>query len=160
LPRGRLDGGNLVRLHDGSYAVGLKPGATGVAEAYLKKRVALADARMVIPVGLVNRQYLHLDMVLGNVGNQFYLVFEEALYGGRSALPEPIREEREVIFIAEEDAQAFAPNLVCCGQNVVTGRLSKGLRREMEARGCSVEELPLTEFYKAGGGAKCLTLPI
>ena len=159
LPGSRLDGGNLVRLHDGSFAVGLKPGASGKAEAYLRKRIALTERRDLKPIGLVDRRYLHLDMVLGNVGNRLYIAYEDALYGGRSALPSIVKES-EMIFIGKADAEAFAANLITIGDVVLTGKLSLALKKELTSHHFWVEELPLGEFYKAGGGAKCLTLPL
>ncbi|MEA2428748.1 MAG: dimethylarginine dimethylhydrolase, eukaryotic [Thermoleophilaceae bacterium] len=46
------------------------------------------------------------------------------------------------------------------GDVVITGPISHGLARRIAARGFEVESLDLSEFYKAGGGAKCLTLPL
>jgi N-dimethylarginine dimethylaminohydrolase len=160
LPGTRMDGGNLVRLHNGSYAVGLKPGVTGHAEAYLRKRLSLTEERGLEPIGLIDRRYLHLDMVLGNVGDKLYVVYTEALYSGDSGLPIFLTREREVVYIDREEVEAFVPNLITVGDVVITGRVSERLRRRIVANGFWVEELPLTEFYKAGGGAKCLTLPL
>jgi len=44
------------------------------------------------------------------------------------------------------------------GRNVILNQASNALRQQLESRGYSVLETPLTEFLKAGGAAKCLTL--
>lgn len=157
----RLDGGNIVRLHDGSIAVGLKPFASGRGEAYLAKRLRLGRSKVPLrPLGLIDKRFLHLDMVLGNVGNKAYLLYEQGLTLGKDALRgTPIRE-REVIQLEQSDAEAFAANLVTVGDVVITGKVSASLRKQISSLGFWVEELALTEFYKAGGGAKCLTLPL
>ena len=157
----RIDGGNLVELHDGSLAAGLKPGATGRGEVYLAKRLRLKGGKKrIVPLALIDRRFLHLDMVLGNVGGRAYLVFPEGLALGMEGIEGTPIAEREVIRLNRCDAEAFAANLVTVGDVVLTGKISSELRRRIMSHGFWVEELALTEFYKAGGGAKCLTLPI
>jgi N-dimethylarginine dimethylaminohydrolase len=99
-------------------------------------------------------------MVLGRLGSAGYLVYSDGLAGGREAIRNGPITEREVIFVSAEDARNFACNLVTVNDVVVTGPISAQLRRQLTRLGFWVECLPLTEFYKAGGGAKCLTLPI
>jgi N-dimethylarginine dimethylaminohydrolase len=157
----RLDGGNLVRLHDGSLAVGLKPGAIGRSEAYLAKRLKMTSSTAaVVPIALIQKHFLHLDMVIGNVGGKAYLVYPEALASGLEGIENTRLLEKEVIPLDRNDAEAYAANLVAVGDVVITGKISEELRRRISSHGFWVEELPLTEFYKAGGGAKCLTLPL
>ena len=157
----RLDGGNMVRLHEGSIAVGLKPFATGRGELYLSKRLKLSRAKTkVVPLGLIDKRFLHLDMVLGNVGNKAYVLYEQGLTSGAEGLAGTPILDREVIRLEQQDAEAFAANLISVGDVVITGKVSSQLRKQLASLGFWVEELPLTEFYKAGGGAKCLTLPL
>ena len=157
----RLDGGNIVRLHDGSIAAGLKPYASGRGETYLAKRLKLGGGKSRLrPLALINKKFLHLDMVLGNIGNKGYLLYEPGLTLGKEAIAETPILDREVIRLDQSDAEAFAANLVTVGNNVITGKVSVGLRKQIASLGFWVEELALTEFYKAGGGAKCLTLPL
>jgi len=157
----RLDGGNLVRLHDNSFAVGMKPGSSGRSETYLAKRLALGKGLPnVVPIGLTEKRFLHLDTVLGNLAGRGYLVFQEGFYGGLDAVRKSQIAEREVILIDRTDAESYAANLICVGDVVITGKVSLPLRRQICGLGLWVEELSLTEFYKAGGGAKCLTLPL
>jgi len=157
----RLDGGNLVRLHNGSLAIGLKPGAVGRAETYLAKRLKMtSSAAAVVPIALIQKHFLHLDMVLGNVGGKAYLVYPEAFALGLDGIHNTPLLEKEVIRLDRGDAEAYAANLVTVGDVVITGKISEDLRRRISSYGFWVEELPLTEFYKAGGGAKCLTLPL
>lgn len=61
--------------------------------------------------------------------------------------------------VGDADALAFACNAVGVGESaVVLNAASPGLSRWLEGRGLAVYRTPLTEFLKAGGSAKCLTL--
>ncbi|MEL6788470.1 MAG: TIGR00300 family protein, partial [Cyanobacteria bacterium J06607_15] len=64
------------------------------------------------------------------------------------------------IAIAEADAINFACNSVNVGQTVVMNKASDSLKQHLADAGFAVIETPLTEFLKAGGAAKCLTLRI
>jgi lysine-ketoglutarate reductase/saccharopine dehydrogenase-like protein (TIGR00300 family) len=44
------------------------------------------------------------------------------------------------------------------GRSVILNQASAGLRQQLQTRGYDVVETPLSEFLKAGGAAKCLTL--
>lgn len=156
-PRYRLDGGNLLRLDDGTVLAGLKPGASGLGERYLSKLLARTTGGSVVGVPLVDPAFLHLDMAVGVLGGGRYLVYRGALAGGE--LPGPLREA-EVVEVDAEDARRFACNVVVVGDVVVTGPVSVGLERRLGRLGLRVERVDLSEFYKAGGGAKCLTLPL
>jgi N-dimethylarginine dimethylaminohydrolase len=160
-PAYRLDGGNLVRLPSGDVLAGAKPGASGLAERYLGKLLARSGRRL-WPVPLADGPFLHLDTVLGVLGPHRFLVYRDGLVhreGLGGSLPEPLAGA-EVIEVSRADAERFACNVVVVGDVVVTGPISDGLARRIGRLGYAVERLDLSEFYKAGGGAKCLTLPL
>ena len=62
------------------------------------------------------------------------------------------------IAVGEEDALAFACNAVAAGRTIVVNRASTALVEALGRRGFEVMQTPLSEFMKAGGSAKCLTL--
>ncbi|HZL91469.1 MAG TPA: amidinotransferase, partial [Pirellulaceae bacterium] len=59
---------------------------------------------------------------------------------------------------AADEAQSFACNAVVAGKHVVTNTGCPGLHAALRSRGYEPIETPLSEFVKAGGSAKCLTL--
>ncbi len=159
-PKYHLDGGNILRIERGSYLVGIKPGSPHEGERYLAKMLRLVSGASVEPIHLVDEKYLHLDMVVGRLGDKGYLVFESGVYGGRDEVQRSALAEREIIPIGEEDARSFACNAITVNDTLITGQLTPETKRRIQGLDLQVEELPLTEFYKAGGGAKCLTLPL
>lgn len=118
--------------------------------------VAEEIGRRVIPMELVDGYYYHLDTCfcpLGDTAAICYLpAFDE--YGQR-VLREAISERIEVV---PEEARSFACNAVVVGKTVVTNTGCPQLHAQLKALGFEPVETPLSEFVKAGGSAKCLTL--
>jgi N-dimethylarginine dimethylaminohydrolase len=158
-PNYRLDGGNLLRLANGDVLAGLKPNATGLGERYLARLLRLTCGAELSTVPLVDEKFLHLDMVVGVLGRQRFLVYEGGLQDGRLPATGPLAHA-EIVPVSAADAARFACNLVVVGDVVVTGPISDDLGRRLTRLGYHVERVDLSEFYKAGGGAKCLTLPL
>lgn len=157
-PTHRLDGGNLVRLPDGDVLAGLKPGATGAGERYLSRLLRFTCGSSVFPVPLVDEKFLHLDTAVGVLGPGRFLVYAGGLREG--VLESGPFAHAEIVSVSAADAALFACNVVRVGDVVVTGPVSAALTRRIQRLGYHVERVDLGEFYKAGGGAKCLTLPL
>lgn len=68
-----------------------------------------------------------------------------------------VPEEKRIV-VEEADAIRFACNSVNVGRVVVMNQAGDRLKQALGDRGFTVVETPLTEFLKAGGAAKCLTL--
>ncbi|MDX1944823.1 MAG: arginine deiminase-related protein [Pirellulaceae bacterium] len=115
----------------------------------------LVEAR-VVPVELVDEHYYHLDTCFCPLAPGRAIWFPGAFDDyGRRALVELVPE---LIEVAAEEAQSFACNAVVVGRHVVTNSGCPGLHRDLAARGYTPIATPLSEFVKAGGSAKCLTL--
>ena len=112
--------------------------------------------REVIPLELIDDHYYHLDTCFCPLAAGEAIWFPGAFDDyGRRALTERIPS---LIEVAAEEAQSFACNAVVVGRNVVTTTGCPQLHRDLKARGYTPHETPLSEFIKAGGSAKCLTL--
>jgi N-dimethylarginine dimethylaminohydrolase len=157
LPLGcTLDGGNVLRLPGGDLLLGVKPRGAGRAERYLAKLIGLVAGARTTEIPLRHQRHMHLDTAVGVVDERTYLVYPDALEPAGDAGWMPA----DPIEVGAADAQAFACNLVVVGDVVITGMISRGLVDRIAERGYNVERLDLGEFHKAGGGAKCLTLPL
>ncbi|NET14269.1 MAG: TIGR00300 family protein, partial [Okeania sp. SIO1H6] len=64
------------------------------------------------------------------------------------------------ILVAEADAVNFACNAVNINQTIIMNKVSDDLKSGITEVGFNVIETPLSEFLKAGGAAKCLTLRV
>jgi N-dimethylarginine dimethylaminohydrolase len=65
-----------------------------------------------------------------------------------------------LIPVSEEEARRFTCNAIVVEKNVIMNHGCPKIRGELEALGFSTFEIPLTEFIKAGGSAKCLVLQV
>lgn len=64
------------------------------------------------------------------------------------------------LVVSEPDALRFACNAVCVGKDVVLPDGCAGTAGLLESRGYRAHPVPLDEFMKSGGSAKCLTLAL
>jgi len=110
----------------------------------------------VIPLELVDPRYYHLDTCFCPLAPGLAVYYPRAfdVYGQR-VLRELIDE---LIPVSDAEAASFACNAVVVGRTVVTHAGCPELHRELRARGFTPWAAPLSEFVKAGGAAKCLTL--
>jgi N-dimethylarginine dimethylaminohydrolase len=113
----------------------------------------------VVSLRLTDPRFYHLDTCLCPLPGGVLLwhppAFDES---SRRRVMGRLPEEKRIA-VGPADAAAFACNAVgVTPADVVLNAASPELRRALEARGYRVHETPLTEFLKAGGSAKCLTL--
>lgn len=112
----------------------------------------------VLPLALADPRFYHLDTCLCPLEGGFVMYYPEAFRPeARRAIEHAVPRERRIV-VAEQDALDFACNAVNLGRRVILNRASTGLREVLEERGFEVVEVRLSEFMKAGGSAKCLTL--
>lgn len=110
------------------------------------------------PLQLVDPRFYHLDTCFCPLdGGE--LMFYPAAFGeqARRVIETRVPAARR-IEVGEEDARAFACNAVCIGRDIFVNHATSGLRELLARRGYTVHAIPLSEFMKAGGAAKCLGL--
>lgn len=66
----------------------------------------------------------------------------------------------KILWVSEADAKNFACNAVAIGQAIIMHKASAELKAVLAQRGFEVIETDVSEFIKAGGACKCLTLEI
>tara|TARA_R110002072_G_C7978288_1_gene535801 strand:+ start:5612 stop:6469 length:858 start_codon:yes stop_codon:yes gene_type:complete len=120
------------------------------------QEVARQIGRQVIPLELVDSRFYHLDTCFCPVTSETAIWFPTAFdeYGQqviRSMIP-------DLITLSEIEAVEFAANAVVIGKHVVTNSGCPILADELRSHGIEAIDTPLSEFVKAGGSAKCLTL--
>lgn len=112
------------------------------------------------PLKLVNERFYHLDTCFCPLEGG-YLMYYPAAFDAASQARIAARVPAEYrIPVADADAFDFACNAVNCGRNIFLNRASRALVNELSSRGFVIRQTPLTEFMKAGGSAKCLTLKL
>ena len=119
---------------------------------------AVADmlSCLVVSVELVDPRFYHLDTCFCPLpdGAAFWFpaAFDE--YGQRA-----IREHvRELIDVSADEAAHFSCNAVVLNRDIVLPQGAPKLVTSLQERGYRCHELAMTEFIKAGGACKCLTM--
>ncbi len=112
------------------------------------------------PLRLVDERFYHLDTCLCPLEGGYLMYYPTAFDAESQArIMARVPAERRIA-VGPADAHHFACNAVNSAGMVFMNRASKGLVRELQSRGFRVKQTPLTEFMKAGGSAKCLTLKL
>ena len=114
----------------------------------------------VVPLQLVDPHFYHLDTCLCPLEGGALLYYPDAFDRASQERIAALVPPELRIAVDAVDAAAFACNAVNCGRHVVMNQASGALARTLAALGYQLHQTPLSEFMKAGGSAKCLTLKL
>ncbi|NGX63161.1 MAG: Arginine deiminase [Candidatus Anoxychlamydiales bacterium] len=117
----------------------------------------------IVPVHMISEEYYHLDTALKEIP-----VIENGEIVGETIMyyPQAFDENTQLrlkqlypnaLILSEHDAQNFASNSPTIDKSIIIDeRVSNQLQCELRDRGIKVITIDLSEFFKAGGGGKCL----
>ncbi|BAY18972.1 hypothetical protein NIES2109_52110 [Nostoc sp. HK-01] len=114
----------------------------------------------VLSLRLIDERFYHLDTCFCPLANGYLLYYPGAFDSYSNRLIEMRVAAEKRIAIAEADAVNFACNAVNVDSIVIMNKASDALKSRLAEVGFQVLETQLTEFLKAGGAAKCLTLRV
>ncbi|MFZ4640568.1 MAG: TIGR00300 family protein [Nodosilinea sp.] len=114
----------------------------------------------VLSLHLMDERFYHLDTCFCPLTDGYLLYYPPAFDAYSNRLIELRVPAEKRIAIDEPDAITFACNAVNVNHTVIMNQASDGLKDRLATAGFEVVETPLTEFLKAGGAAKCLTLRV
>ena len=138
----------------GTLVGGYRTRSSAAAYADLAR---IVDAPM-LPVALVDERFYHLDLVFCPLDERSALVAPTKLDPeGARALAELVADP---IVLTDDEAAAFSANAVVVGRTVVLPACSPRLDGELRARGFEPVVVDVSEFLRAGGGPRCLTLAL
>ena len=110
----------------------------------------------VLPLELVDPRFYHLDTCFCPITDSAAIYYPGAFDDyGRSVLRGQIAT---LVEVSAEEAVSFSCNAVVVGRTIVLNDGAPKLARALGDLGFEARPLRLTEFIKAGGSAKCLTL--
>jgi N-dimethylarginine dimethylaminohydrolase len=112
----------------------------------------------VVSLRLIDQRFYHLDTCFCPLPEGYTLYFPPAFDDEAQATIEALIPADKRLVVSEADAENFACNAVNIGRRVIMHQASDALKGQLAQAGFQVAETPLTEFLKAGGAAKCLTL--
>lgn len=114
----------------------------------------------VVSIQLVDSRFYHIDTCFCPLTDGFLMYHPPAFdYDSRIAIESRIPPHKRII-VDTMDAGNFACNAVNVGDTVFLNKASDPLKARLMLAGFKVKEVDLSEFLKAGGSAKCLTLKL
>lgn len=114
----------------------------------------------VLSLRLMDERFYHLDTCFCPLSDGYLLYYPGAFDAYSNRLIELRVPAEKRIAIQEEDAVNFACNAVNIDHLIILNQASDELKQQLNSLGFQLIETPLTEFMKAGGAAKCLTLRV
>lgn len=114
----------------------------------------------VLSLRLMDERFYHLDTCFCPLTGGYLLYYPPAFDAYSNRLIELRIPAEKRIVVEEPDAVNFACNAVNINSTIVMNKISDGLQKRLTDVGFEVVQTSLTEFLKAGGAAKCLTLRV
>lgn len=109
----------------------------------------------VLSVELVTSHWYHLDTAFCPLGGSRALWYPGAFDAyGRAALEANL----DLVAVPDDEARRFACNAVVLDQHVVLPADCPATEHALHELGLSTTSVPMSEFIKGGGAAKCLVL--
>jgi N-dimethylarginine dimethylaminohydrolase len=116
--------------------------------------------RKTAALNLADPRFYHLDTCFCPLAGGYLMYFPEAFDEKSRRLIEHIVPQGKRITVSETDALKFCCNAVDMNGHVILNDASENLQNRLRSAGFTPVLTPLSEFMKAGGAAKCLTLKL
>lgn len=155
LPEGvRHEGAGDALPFRGVFLAGYRSRSDAAAHGPLSNLLGVA----VRPIELVDPRLYHLDLTFCPLDDRRAMVAPHAWdsYGRKvveALVPEPL-------YLEVEEMLGFCANSVVVGSTVVMAQCPRRVGRLLEGWGFNVAVVDVSEFLKAGGGCRCLTLAL
>ena len=130
------------------------------AQTFIASEITALANIEIVALELVDERFYHLDTCFCPLDGGALLYYPKAFSAASLASIEARVPEKKRIVCGDDDAEAFACNAVAIGRTVVVDAATPAFVAALNTHGFDVEQTPLSEFMKAGGSAKCLTLDI
>lgn len=124
------------------------------------KQLEKVFRRPVIALELVDARFYHLDTCFCPLSGGWTMYYPAAFDIASQEAIRAIAPPEKRIEVGEKDALAFACNAVEVAGHVFLNACSDNLRSRLTDAGFTPVITPLSEFMRAGGAAKCLTLQL
>jgi len=111
-----------------------------------------------ISLCLVDPRFYHLDTCFCPLNDHLALYYPPAFDSYAQRALQGL--DRELIAVNEADALAFCCNALVLGNRVILQHCSRELKALLQSYGFDLVQLDFSEFMKAGGSAKCLSLTL
>ena len=138
----------------GSLVAGYGPRSELTAYAELVERTDWS----IVPVLMRDPRFYHVDIAFCPLDEQSAMVVPAAFTGhDRRTLARLVPDP---VLLEPEEGEMFCANSVVIGRTVIMPACTPRLGAVLQSRGFDVVVCDVSEFRKAGGGVRCLTLAL
>lgn len=141
---------------DGVLYSGYIPRSDIAAHTYISETLNIP----VVSLELTNKNFYHLDTCFCPLEDGYLIYYPDAFDSYANKVIEANVPEEKRIIVNKEESSYFTCNAVNVGKNVVTNLTTKRFSDLLAQKGFNHIQTDLSEFMKAGGAAKCLTLKV
>ncbi|MCP1728491.1 N-dimethylarginine dimethylaminohydrolase [Natronospira proteinivora] len=114
----------------------------------------------VLGLKLVDERFYHIDTCFCPLTGGYLMYFPDAYdVASNERIHARVPAEKR-IKVTEEEAAVFSCNAINVGKDIIMHECSERLRAALAEHGFEVHTTSLSEFLKAGGSAKCLSLKL
>ncbi len=157
LPRGvYFEGAGDALIHDGKVLSGYKT-RTDITSHNL---ITTVTGLPVLSLELGHAKFYHIDVCLCPLPEGYLIYSPDAFDAYGLAVIEANVPAEKRIPVEKEEAARFACNAVSIHEYVIFNEGSPKLAEALKEKGFVPLQVNLSEFIKAGGSAKCLTLRV
>lgn len=147
-------GDALLDRERGCVWMGYGHRSAAEAGAQIQKLLGLE----VILLELTDPRFYHLDTCFCPLPRGYVMYYPNAFSPASQCRLRGIIPWEQSILVGEEDATQFACNAVNIGDQVILNGASERLVAALSRAQFQTQQSPLSEFLRAGGASKCLTL--
>ena len=141
---------------DGILYAGYVPRTDISSHTYISEKLGIPVRSM----ELVNKSFYHLDTCFCPLEGGYLIYYPEAFDAyANQVIENHVPPEKRIVANAEE-ASYFTCNAVNVGSYVVTNLTTPRFTALLREKGFQHIQVDLSEYMKAGGAAKCLTLKV
>jgi N-dimethylarginine dimethylaminohydrolase len=121
------------------------------------KKASFLNPEQLIYCQLTDHYFYQLDTFFCPITENLAMWYPNAFSGDSKKRME---QEIELLIVAEDEAKQFACNAVVIDKDIILPTRCPQISGLLAARGFVVHQCEMTEFLKAGGACKCLTLKL
>lgn len=147
--------GDALYLNGVLYS-GYIPRSDIAAHTYISETLKIP----VVSLELSSNSFYHLDTCFCPLEGDYLIYYPDAFDKYANKVIENAVSEDKRIIVNEEESSYFTCNAVSIGKNVVTNLTTKRFSNLLKEKGFNHIQTDMSEFMKAGGACKCLTLKI
>lgn len=158
ITQGTIEGGDVCILRPGFVIIGISGGRTNEEGAQSLAAIFRRHGWRAT-LYFFDPHFLHLDTIFTVVDDDLALGCRDVL--DDSFMAEMERGGMEILPVSYKEARRLGCNVVSLGdRRVLTSADNAAVNAQLDARGCDLIPVEISQFTRCGGGIHCLTMPL